>query len=165
MSEWTTVTSGETAALQPVWVDEDDLLYADDPDRAVEHLADALWTPGLDHEDVAPADADTGGPLWVLGARWFAPLADGRIVAVRTNGSDDVVLIDPKTGDVRSLGLEATANVVIEDVSGMRVLVSGAGAASSPGIWLVDVQTRGCRPDRRQRDALGAGLDAAAPGL
>lgn len=142
VSEWTTVTSGETAALQPVWVDEDDLLYADDPTGRWN-----IWRmhldASLDHEDVAPADADTGGPLWVLGARWFAPLADGRIVAVRTNGSDDVVLIDPKTGDVRSLGLEATANAVIEDVSGMRVLVSAAGPASSPGIWLVDVQTGG----------------------
>ncbi len=163
VSEWTTVTSGETAALQPVWVDADDLLYADDPTGRWN-----IWRmrldAGLDHEDVAPADADTGGPLWVLGARWFAPLADGRIVAVRTNGTDDVVLIDPQTGDVRSLGLEATANVVIEDVSGTRVLVSGSGAASPPGIWLVDVQTGRCRADRRQRDALGTGMDAAAPG-
>ena len=43
---------------------------------------------------IAPADADTGGPLWVLGTRWFGRLDDGRIVAVRTNGDDELVLID-----------------------------------------------------------------------
>ena len=140
VAEWTTVTSGQTAALQPVWVGDDDLLYCDDPTGRWN-----LWRlhldAGLRHEDVAPADADTGGPLWVLGARWFAPLADGRIVAVRTNGDDDVVVLDPATGDVRSLGLDATAEVVIEHASGSRVLVSGSGAASPPGIHLVDVDS------------------------
>ena len=140
VTEWTTVTSGETSALQPMWVDADDLLYADDPTGRWN-----IWRmrldAGLDHEDVAPADADTGGPLWVLGARWFAPLVDGRIVAIRTNGTDDVVVIEPRSGDVRSLGVEATANVVIEDVSGTRLLISGSGAASAPAIWVVDMQT------------------------
>ena len=69
-------------------------------------------------------------------------LDDGRIVAVRTNGSDDVVVIDPHSRESESLGLEATANVVIEDVAGTRVLLSGSGAASPPGIWLVDVDAR-----------------------
>ncbi|MEU1973593.1 prolyl oligopeptidase family serine peptidase [Microbacterium sp. NPDC019599] len=137
VAEWTTVSSGETAALQPVWLDADDLLYADDPTGRWN-----IWRLRLDadlgHEDVAPADADTGGPLWVLGARWFARLGDGRIVATRTDGADDVVVIDPDTGDARSLGLEATSNVGIEDVSGTRVLVSGSSAASPPGVWLVD---------------------------
>ncbi|WP_243076749.1 prolyl oligopeptidase family serine peptidase [Microbacterium sp. SS28] len=140
VAEWTTVTSGETAALQPVWLDADDLLYADDPTGRWN-----IWRlrldAGLDHEDLAPADADTGGPLWVLGARWFARLGDGRLVAVRTNGADDVVVIDPTSGEARSLGLEATAEVVIEHVSGQRVLVSGSGAASTPGIHLVDTET------------------------
>ena len=52
---------------------------------------DATGSPAT---PVAPADADTGGGLWVLGVRWFAPLADGGVVAVRTNGSDALVRID-----------------------------------------------------------------------
>ena len=140
-------------ALQPVWLDDDELLYADDP-RGRWNIWRMRLDADLDHEDVAPADADTGGRLWVLGTRWFAPLADGRIVAIRTNGADEIVVIDPRSGDVRSLGLEATANVVIEDVSGTRVLVSGSGAASPPGIWLVDVEDRQLRsgsPAKRHR--------------
>ncbi|TDN88638.1 prolyl oligopeptidase family serine peptidase [Microbacterium sp. BK668] len=141
VAEWTTITTGATSSLQPVWTDADDLLYLDDQTGRWN-----IWRmhldADLDHEDVAPADADTGGPLWVLGSRWYAPLQDGRIVAVRTNGSDDVVLIDPRTRVSESLGLVVTANAVIEDASGSRVLVSGSGAATPPGIWLVDVEER-----------------------
>ena len=56
-----------------------------------------LWrlrlTADLHHGPIAPVDADTGGPLWGLGLRWFAVLDDGRIVAVRTNGDDELVVI------------------------------------------------------------------------
>lgn len=141
VAEWTAVTAGATSSLQPLWIDADDLLYLDDQTGRWN-----IWRlhlgAGLDHEDVAPADADTGGPLWVLGSRWYGVLDDDRIVAVRTNGADDVVVIDPHSRVSESLGLEATANVVIEDVAGTRVLLSGSGAASPPGIWLVDVDAR-----------------------
>ena len=141
VAEWTAATTGATSSLQPIWSDAEDLLYLDDQTGRWN-----IWRlrldAGLDHEDVAPAAADTGGPLWVLGTRWYAKLDDGRLVAVRTNGSDDVVVIDPGAGVSESLGLEATAGVVIEDVSGTRVLLSGSGAAAPPGIWLVDVDSR-----------------------
>lgn len=140
VAEWTTVTSGTTSSLQPEWTDADELLYLDDQTGRWNIRRRHLDT-GLDHE-VAPADADTGGPLWALGTRWYAALEDGRLVAVRTNGSDDVVVIDPRSGVSESLGLEATANVVIEDVSGSRVLVSGTGTVSPPGVWLVDIDAR-----------------------
>lgn len=138
VAEWTAVTSGETSALQPTWVDDDDLLYADDPTGRWN-----IWRLRLDadlhHEDVAPADADTGGPLWVLGTRWFAPLDDGRILAVRTNGADDIGIVDPATRDFRSLGLPVVANASVEDVSGARALVSGSGVSEPAGIWAVDL--------------------------
>ena len=94
VAEWATIAGGDgTAPLQPVWTGEDDLVYSDDPTGRWN-----LWrlrlTADLDHGPIAPADADTGGALWGLGMRWFAVLDDGRIVAVRTNGEDEVVLID-----------------------------------------------------------------------
>jgi dipeptidyl aminopeptidase/acylaminoacyl peptidase len=85
---------------------------------------------------VAPAEADTGGPLWVLGTRWFAPLADGRILAVRTHGADELVSIDPG-GVATTIDMPARSRVQIEDVSGSRALVSGAAPGMS-GIWLVE---------------------------
>ncbi|MGZ8804828.1 MAG: S9 family peptidase, partial [Microbacterium sp.] len=78
VAEWTKIAGEGTAPLQPVWIDDDDLLYADDPTGRWnlwrEHLS-----ADLDRHPVAPSDADTGGPLWVLGTRWFARMDDGRV--------------------------------------------------------------------------------------
>src|SRR5690606_18097267 len=83
----------------------------------------------------------TGGPLWVLGQRWFAVLDDGRIVAVRTNGSDELVLIGTD-GEAQPLPVDAVAGMSIEDVRGSRLLLSGAGAAGT-GLWDIDVDDPG----------------------
>jgi dipeptidyl aminopeptidase/acylaminoacyl peptidase len=136
-ADWTVVAGGadpsgrRRAALQPEW-DGDDLLFLDDPDGRWNLFR---WRDGA-ATAVAPADADTGGPLWVLGERWYAPLDDGSILAVRTNGSDELVLLTAEGG--RPVALPATAELAIEDVRGSRALVSGAGAAG-PGLWLVDL--------------------------
>lgn len=139
--EWTTVAGEDSAPLQPVWIDDDDLLYSDDPTGRWnlwrEHLS-----ADLERHSVAPADADTGGPLWVLGARWFGRLEDGRIVAVRTNGDDELLLVDVD-GTVSPLPASVTAEVCIEDVRGARVLVSGASADAPSALWTIDVD----RPD------------------
>lgn len=136
VAEWATVTAGDTAPLQPAWISDDDLLYADDPTGRWN-----LWrlrlTADLQRTPVAPADADTGGPLWSLGQRWFGALEDGRIVAIRTQGADELVAIDA-AGDARGIGLDAAAGLSIEDVRGSRVLVSGSGGGGSE-LWEVDI--------------------------
>ncbi len=143
VAEWTTVAGGETAPLQPEWTGEDDLMYADDPTGRW-NLWKLRLTADLDHHTVAPADADTGGPLWVLGQRWFAVLDDGRVVAIRTNGADELVVIDGE--DVRLVDTEGVAGLSIEDTRGSRVLVSGAGAAGT-ALWDIDVDA----PDAARR--------------
>ncbi|MDQ0642136.1 S9 family peptidase [Microbacterium murale] len=129
------------AALQPEWISDSELVYADDPTgrwnlyrRRMDGLEASM------PEAIAPADADTGYGLWVLGNRWYQPLADGRIVAVRTNGSDEVVLIG-SDGSEKRLDVPATAHVSIDDASGTRVLLSGGGANVSAGLWTVDVDS------------------------
>ncbi|MET0736070.1 MAG: prolyl oligopeptidase family serine peptidase [Microbacterium sp.] len=138
VAEWSTVTEPASAPLQPEWIGEDDLLFLDDPSGRWNlrrlHLSFELPT-----RDLAPADADTGGPLWVLGARWYRLLDDGRIVAIRTNGADELVLIEPATGAVSRLDVPVSSGASIEDASGTHVLVSGAGVDSGPGLWLIDV--------------------------
>ncbi|MEV4667868.1 S9 family peptidase [Microbacterium sp. LWO12-1.2] len=130
------------AALQPEWIADDALLYADDPSgRWLLHRIqlDGITARGP-AEIIAPADADTGYGLWVLGNRWFLPLADGRIVAVRTNGRDRIVVIDAD-GDVRELDVPCDGHVSVDDVSGSRVLLSGNGSRVSPGVWCVDLDS------------------------
>ncbi|PZU45908.1 MAG: S9 family peptidase [Microbacterium sp.] len=129
VASWRAVTSGETAALQPSWLGSD-LVVADDPtDRW------NLWRvdPDGNRSAIAPADADTGGPLWNLGSRWYA-LLGGDIAAICTNGADELVIIGPE-GE-RKVDLPATSRLLIEDARGDRVLVSGAGTGGS-GLWLV----------------------------
>ncbi|MDY0909255.1 prolyl oligopeptidase family serine peptidase [Microbacterium sp. CFBP9034] len=140
VAEWATVAGGSTSPLQPVWLDDDDLLYSDDPTGRWN-----LWrlrlTADLHLEPVAPADADTGGPLWVLGQRWFAVLEDGRVVAVRTNGADELVVIGAD-GSVQSVPTTLAAELSVEDVRGSRILLSGAGPAG-PALWEIDVDDPG----------------------
>ena len=134
VAAWSVVSSGRTAALQPEWEDGQTLLYLDDPS--------GRWnvfrlTLGGRSDVVAVAPADTGGPLWVLGARWYAPLGGGRLVALRTQGSDEAVILD-SDGAERPLDVPARSRALIEDAAAGRVLVSGT-APGVTGIWVVDV--------------------------
>lgn len=129
------IAGGEHCApLQPVWIADDELLYADDPDGRWNLYRVLL---GGEPQPVAPADADTGGGLWVLGTRWFAATDDGRIVAVRTHGGDEIVEIAPS--GVRPLDVPTVAGSAVDDVRGHRVIVSGTDAGGRSGLWIVDL--------------------------
>jgi dienelactone hydrolase len=133
--EWRVAGHVDTATLQPEWTADGDLAFIDEPTGRWN-----LWrTDAAAHtppRSIAPADADTGGGLWVLGVRWYAPLASGGFVAVRTNGSDEVAWIAPD-GAATSTALPVRSRAVIEDVAGDRVLVSGA-APGVTGVWLLE---------------------------
>jgi dipeptidyl aminopeptidase/acylaminoacyl peptidase len=130
------------AALQPEWTDDGEILYSDDPSGRW-----ALHRQRVDGlREVSPAkqiddtDADTGYGLWVLGNRWYRPLADGRIVAVHTNGRDEVVVIE-RDGGARRIPVPADGHVSVDDVAGSRVLLSGNSSTTAPGVWCVDVDS------------------------
>lgn len=128
------------SALQPEWTGDCELLFSDDPAGRW-----GLHRAGISDDVVRPVpvaagDADTGYGLWVLGNRWYQPLADGTVVAVRTNGRDEVVVIAPD-GGVRRLDVPCDGHVSVDDVSGGRVLLSGNGSTVSPGVWEVDVES------------------------
>src|SRR5690606_15957634 len=135
----TTTVAG--ACLQPEWLSDSELMYADDPDGR--WTLQRLQVDGIRTSEPVPStpvDADTGYGLWVLGNRWYQPLSDGRIVAVRTNGSDEVVVIETDGTD-RALDVPANAHVSVADVSGSRVLRSGGGATVNAALWSVDVDS------------------------
>ncbi|MFT4213588.1 MAG: prolyl oligopeptidase family serine peptidase [Microbacterium sp.] len=141
---WTIATGERVSPLQPEWTGPAELTFASDQSGRWNlyrvDVGDPPTEQGSDEPSlrpVAPADADTGGPLWVLGTRWYAPLADGRVVAVRTNGADEVVVIDTD-GTVRPLGAAVRSRAVIEAVSGTRVLIT-CGAPGVTGVWLANV--------------------------
>ena len=124
------------APLQPVWIGHDELLYADDPEGRWNLFRRSL---DGDPQPVAPADADTGGPVWVLGTRWFSATDDGRIIAVRTDGGDEIVEIAPS--GIRLLDVPVVAGASVDDVRGSRALVSGSDASGLSGLWSIDLDT------------------------
>ncbi|WP_396668545.1 prolyl oligopeptidase family serine peptidase [Microbacterium sp. R86528] len=152
LDDFITVAGGNgSAPLQPVWTSLAELTYTDDESGRWNLMRVAPGPDGAAARALAPANADTGGGLWVLGLRWFGVLADGRIVAIRTNGSDEVVVIDPD-GTATALPIDVMANTVIEAARGHEVLISTSGADGSATIWRVDVD----QPERAERVAGGA---------
>lgn len=136
VSSWIVAAGGvDRSPLQPVWTGPDEITYLDDPTGRWN-----VWRlhPGHAPEPVSPADADTGGALWVLGTRWFTPLADGGYVAVRTHGADEVVHV-AADHTITVLPVPVTAGAAVEDAAGRRALVSGAGPAHPGTLWLVDL--------------------------
>ncbi|WP_203135704.1 prolyl oligopeptidase family serine peptidase [Microbacterium sp. JZ31] len=140
---------GPVAALQPEWTGDDELLFSADP--AGDEPGNGRWNLHVVHldgltptraEGLHPVDADTGGPLWNLGARWFAPLADGRILAVRTHGTDALVVLDPAGGAADLWETPLSGGILVRDVRGARVLLTGAGGHVPGGLWLLDVDGR-----------------------
>ncbi|MFE6997746.1 prolyl oligopeptidase family serine peptidase [Microbacterium sp. NPDC057659] len=133
-------TIGTGAALQPEWVTDTELLFLDDPKGRWNLERVELDGLHVASRTAYPIDADTGGGLWVLGNRWYRPLGDSRIAAVRTNGADELVLIE-RDGTSTHLSLPVTAEASIDDASGGRILVSGTGATVDRGLWVLDTVT------------------------
>ncbi|MEJ1156280.1 prolyl oligopeptidase family serine peptidase [Microbacterium marmarense] len=152
LDDFITVAGGNgSAPLQPVWTSPAELTYTDDESGRWNLMRVTPGPDGAAPRALAPANADTGGGLWVLGLRWFGVLADGRIVAIRTNGIDEVVVIEPD-GTATALPIDVMANTVIEAARGHEVLISTSGADGSATIWRVDVD----QPERAERVAGGA---------
>ncbi|WOQ70336.1 prolyl oligopeptidase family serine peptidase [Microbacterium limosum] len=139
------------SVLQPAWIDDDTLLYTTDSSgrwQLVRHDVGSGEATVLTH-----GDADTGGPLWNLGARWFTPTGPGRIVAARTQGRDELIVIDDE--GARPLATPLSAQILVRDADGDRLLVTGAGAEVPAGLWLVDASAGASAPVRVRGGDLG----------
>ena len=144
VGEDTPRTIPSRAALQPEWLSDSELIFADDPGGrwALQRISLDGVVPVGTARQVSPSDADTGYGLWVLGNRWYQLLDDGRVVAVRTNGRDEVVVIDTDDAAddrVDVISFPGDGHVSVDDVDGTRVLLSGNGSRANAGLWCVDV--------------------------
>ncbi|CAN5345009.1 S9 family peptidase [soil metagenome] len=81
------------SVVQPIFTASGDLVFAGD--------ATGWWNPqrvtpgGAEPVLTEPIGAEIGGPAWVHGLRWLAPLGDGRIAcSVTSDGLDRLGVID-----------------------------------------------------------------------
>jgi dienelactone hydrolase len=132
----TLIGSTSESVLQPTWIDDSTLLVLSDRSNFWN-----LYRVGLDGSTVpvGPVAADLGGPMWTLGAAWYRPLADGRLLTVRALGTDTLAVLDPVTGNYEDIDLGDHTSVMLGPVAGDRALVVSGGARTAAGLRELDL--------------------------
>ena len=134
---WTVLLgSTEESVMQPEWIDKESL-YA---------IADRsgwwnLYSVTLDGS-VTPLlrlDADFGAPLWRLGSSWYSMLDDGKLLTVRTVGTDTLAVLDPASGALEDIPLDGVTSVGLGGRSGSTVLLKCGGARVAAGLFALDL--------------------------
>ncbi|MDT0307889.1 prolyl oligopeptidase family serine peptidase [Streptomyces sp. DSM 44917] len=100
-------------------------------------------------------EEECAGPLWELGSRWFAPLADGTVAVLRGRGASRLGVLDPVSGEVADAPGPWTEWAPTLAVRGGRV----TGVAAAPGrgweVVTLDTATGRCRVvGEEHRDAV-----------
>ncbi|SHG81673.1 Dipeptidyl aminopeptidase/acylaminoacyl peptidase [Jatrophihabitans endophyticus] len=134
----TLLGSTTESVLQPEWRDTSSLYALTDRTgfwnlHVVGVDGDAAPVP------VAPVAADIGGPLWQLGARWYAVLPDDRLLVVRTVGTDTLAVLDPGAGTYADVDLGDHTTVQLGPYRDGTVLLTTHGARTPSGIRRFDL--------------------------
>ncbi|HXP20858.1 MAG TPA: prolyl oligopeptidase family serine peptidase [Streptosporangiaceae bacterium] len=144
--------SNRESVLAPVWRDNGSLYVATD------------WTGwwniyqigmhGEPPQALYPADEEFADPLWLLGARPFAMLADGRLAVRHGRGGARLGVLDPETSELVDLDLPVSEFAEAVSADGTTI----AGVAGSPTIPLsvvrIDAQTGQCQTLRVEIEEL-----------
>jgi acetyl esterase/lipase len=138
---WRTLIGSSTeSVLQPEWRDDNSLFVISD--RSGWWNLYLVSASGNDQpQPLCPRPEEFGGPLWLLGSRWYAPLPDGRLLTVRTLGQDRLGLLDPATGELTDIELGDLSTLTLNGVYGGRALLGSAGARTGSGLRVLDLAT------------------------
>jgi len=150
------VLAGEKdeSVLQPQW-DGTNHLYAISDRTGFWNL----YRIDVEHEEfdaLCPMAADFGGPLWQLGAAWYRPLPDHRLLTVRTFGTDTIAILDRATGELTDLdpGIGSLGRVGLGPVRADRALVVVGSASAATGLRELDLTTGRLTDVRLSVDAI-----------
>ncbi|MBA2337015.1 MAG: S9 family peptidase [Acidimicrobiia bacterium] len=131
VAEATRVAGGDdTSVVQPAFTGAGDLIFCAD--------ASGWWNPqrvtGSGSEPVlaTPVEAEIGGPAWIHGLRWMAPLRDGRIACSVTRGGFDGLGVIDADGELIHLDTPFVdvRQVVPGGVDDEVLLVAGTALAA-----------------------------------
>ncbi|MBB5908519.1 dipeptidyl aminopeptidase/acylaminoacyl peptidase [Actinoalloteichus hymeniacidonis] len=117
------------------WTDDDALDVLTDPTgwwNPHRVRLDGTSTPLLD------AEVEIGGPLWQLGASWFAPLGDGRHVVLRGGRP---ALFDESDHSLVDIETPLTAWRASLACDGHTIVGVAGGPHSKPAVVALDVET------------------------
>ena len=133
----TLIGSTTESVLQPEW----------GPDGSLYAISDRtgwwnLYRVPLDGGAVEPLhalDAEFADALWQLGMSWYRVLPDGRMLTVRTFGTDTLGVLDPGTGTLTDIDLAGHTSISIGPVRDGRVLLATTGAHVPGGVRQLDL--------------------------
>ena len=151
VGSWSTVAGGpDESALQPEWL----------PDGALAFCSDrsGWWnlhrrSPAGDVQAVVTEERETGGPLWVLGQRWYLPQGEG-FLTTSTAGAEEQRLV--AVDGTRSLLRGDRSSTSWEDVRDDRALLIDSSASDAVSLWELDVRTGAFRLVRAGVEGLPA---------
>lgn len=151
----------DESVVQPEWGPDGTLWFCGDGRDGWWNLHRIL-DPGGEGADavaevVAPVDAEVGGPRWVGGLRWYAPLADGRLlVSVTAHGTTGLALVTPPSPG--SAALAPTVPAPASPGPSPAESAVSTGRSESPPLGPVDDPVVGAAgPATTSRDPLQAG--------
>ncbi|MBA2550124.1 MAG: S9 family peptidase [Nocardioidaceae bacterium] len=135
---WSTLLGSTTeSVLQPHWRDDQTLFAISDRTgwwNLYQVPLEGALTP------LCPAAADFGGPMWMLGSRWYAPLDATRLLTVRTHGSSTLAVLDLGSGELHDLDTGMSA-ITLGPVRADQVLI-GCGSPQLPaGLRCLELDT------------------------
>ena len=127
------------SVLAPLWRDNASLYVA--TDWAGWWNIYQLSLTGEPPRALFPADEEFAGPLWQLGARPFALLADGRLAVAHGAGSTRLGILDPETFELTDL--DTPFAFVAHDLStdGSFIGAVAGGPAASAAVVRIDAAT------------------------
>lgn len=155
VTAWRALLGGpHESVLQPEWRDDRSLWCVSD--------ASGFWNPvtvdvhgqqiGDGRTAPTAVDRETGGPLWNLGARWYLPLEDDRLLLRTTFGSDRLEVTD-RDGSRRIVDTPFTS-IDFLDRRGTEVLLHAGGGTLAGGLQRLDLATGRYETIRSDFDAL-----------
>jgi dipeptidyl aminopeptidase/acylaminoacyl peptidase len=136
------------SVLAPLWRDNENLYIATDwPGWWNIYQMSLTGEPPL---ALFPADEEFAGPLWQLGARPFAMLADGRLAVLHGAGSCRLGILDPETFELTDLDTPFPIFGSALAADGTSIVAVGAGPTASPCVVRVDASSG--KTEQLQRD-------------
>ncbi len=136
----TLIGSSTESVLQPEWTSDTHLYVISDRSGWWNLYWLDASVPG-EPEPLYPMEADFAGPPWMLGACWYAVLPDGRLLTVRTHGTDRLGVLDPRGGTLTDVDLGDLTELQLAGVSGSSVALVSVGPRSVQGLRLLDLST------------------------
>ena len=147
------------SVLAPLWRDNSRLYVATDWPGWWN-----IYQLGLSGEPpmaLFPADEEFAGPLWQLGARPFALLADGRLAVTHGAGAARLAILDPESCELKDLDTPFADFGMALSADGATIGAVAGGPATRSAVIKVDAATG--KTEVLQRDSGALPDDAYLP--